>query len=114
LNKPSACSFEDFEKADIRIGTIREAKPFSEAIKPAYKLVIDFGPVLGVRRSSAQLTARYQPGDLVGRQVLAVVNFPAKQIGPFLSECLVLGAVEGKKVHLLQPDSTVTDGSRVS
>jgi len=113
LNKPSTCSFEDFEKADIRIGTIREALPFPEAIKPAYKLVVDFDPALGIRRSSAQLTARYQPEDLVGRQVLAVVNFPAKQIGPFLSECLVLGAVEGKNVYLLQPDSTVTNGSRI-
>jgi len=111
LNKTGLCSFADFEKVDIRIGTILEASVFPEARKPAYKLLIDFGHPIGVKRSSAQITTKYQTERLVGMQVTAVVNFPPKQIGPFLSECLVLGAVEEDYVHLLAPDRPCTNGS---
>lgn len=84
-------SFSDFEKVEIRTGTIVEVLPFPEARKPAWRLKIDFGPDIGVKKSSAQITIHYQPEDLVGRQVLAVVNFPPRQIGPFKSEVLTLG-----------------------
>lgn len=84
-------SFDDFLKVDIRVGTVVEARPFPEARKPAIILLIDFGPELGVKKSSAQITTHYQLGDLVGRQVMAVVNFPPRQIGPLRSEVLTLG-----------------------
>ena len=101
----------DFEKVDMRIGTIEEVSDFPEARNPSYKLKIDFGPVIGIRKSSAQITSKYSKEELVGKQVVAVVNFPAKQIGPFMSECLVLGAVDGNDVILLHPDANVPNGS---
>jgi tRNA-binding protein len=106
-------SWQDFEKVDMRVGVVVEAQEFPEARRPAYKLTIDFGP-LGMKRSSAQITHRYRPADLVGRHVVAVVNFPPKQIGPFVSEVLVLGAYnESGEVILLHPDRAVTPGSKI-
>ncbi|MEX2147972.1 MAG: tRNA-binding protein [Candidatus Rokuibacteriota bacterium] len=106
-------TWPDFEKVDIRAGIVTDARPFPEARKPAYRLWIDFGP-LGIKRSSAQITAHYEPAALVGRPVIAVVNFPPRQIGPFLSEVLVLGAYDDAgEVVLLRPDSSVTPGARI-
>jgi tRNA-binding protein len=106
-------AWADFEKVDIRVGVVTDAKAFPEARKPAYRLWIDFGP-LGVKRSSAQITAHYRPEALVGRQVIAVMNFPPRQIGPFVSEVLVLGAYDDAgEVVLLCPDSSVTPGARI-
>ncbi len=106
-------SWEDFERVDMRVGVVLDAQPFPEARKPAFKLSIDFGP-LGVKRSSAQITHRYAPGELVGRRVIAVVNFPPKRIGPFVSEVLVLGAYgDGGEVILLRPDFDVAPGSKI-
>ena len=107
-------SWTDFAQVDIRVGTIVEARPFPEARKPAYQLVLDFGPEVGIKKSSAQLTHHYTPARLLGRQVLAVVNFPPKQIGPFRSEVLVLGApdAEGRTV-LAAPAAPVPNGSRL-
>ena len=97
----------------MRVGVVVEAQEFPEARRPAYKLTIDFGP-LGTKRSSAQITHHYRPSDLVGRRVIAVVNFPPKQIGPFVSEVLVLGAYnEAGEVILLRPDHDVTPGSKI-
>jgi tRNA-binding protein len=93
-------TWEDFERVDMRVGVVLEAQPFPEARKPAIKLSIDFGP-LGIKRSSAQITERYVPGDLVGRRVIAVVNFPPKRIGPFVSDLLLLGAYCGGVVVIL-------------
>lgn len=108
-------SWQDFGQVELRVGTVTRAEPFPEARKPAYKLTIDFGPEVGVRRSSAQITDRYEPDALVGRQVLAVTNFPPKQIGPFMSECLVTGFVQTDgSVVLAVPDSPVADGSRLA
>ena len=105
--------WEDFEKVDLRIGTVIRAEPFPEARKPAYRLWIDLGP-LGQRRSSARITDHYRPEDLIGRQVACVVNFPPKQIGPFVSEVLVLGAyVNDQEVILLGPDRDVARGRRI-
>ena len=106
-------SWPDFEKVDMRVGVVVDAREFPEARRPAYKLTIDFGP-LGMKRSSAQITHHYRPADLVGRHVVAVVNFPPKQIGPFVSEVLVLGAYnDAGEVILLHPDQAVTPGSKI-
>lgn len=106
-------SWGDFERVDMRVGVVVDAQEFPEARRPAYKLWVDFGP-LGVKRSSAQITRRYAPADLVGRRVVAVVNFPPKQVGPFVSEVLVLGAYDAAgDVILLAPDFDVAPGSRI-
>ncbi|WP_072994000.1 tRNA-binding protein [Pseudozobellia thermophila] len=107
-------SWSDFEKIDMRVGTIIAVEDFPKARNPAYRVQIDFGPEIGVKKSSAQITVRYDKGDLIGKQVVAVVNFPKKQIADFMSECLVLGAVEGKDVTLLQPGFTVRNGLKIS
>lgn len=107
-------SFEDFLKVDIRVGTIVTAEPFPEARVPAYKLSIDFGTALGIKNSSAQITHRYSPDQLVGRQVMAVVNFPPKKIGPFTSEVLCLGLPDGNgAVVLIGPDHPVPTGGKL-
>lgn len=106
-------SWEDFEKIDIRIGTIIEVKDFPKAKKPAYQLLIDFG-MLGQKKSSAQITAKYKIEELLNRQVIAVVNFPPKQIADYISECLVLGIYdENKNVILLQPERQVSNGMKI-
>lgn len=105
-------SFDDFLKVDIRAGTIVKVEDYPEARKPAYKLEVDFGP-LGIKRSSAQITHLYKKEDLIGKQVIAVVNFPPKQIGKFVSEVLVLGLPSEEKVVLLQPTMTVENGCRL-
>ncbi|HTZ69624.1 MAG TPA: tRNA-binding protein [Acetobacteraceae bacterium] len=107
-------TYADFEKLDIRVGTVVDARPFPEAKKPALQLWIDFGPDIGVKKSSAQITVHYKPDQLIGRQVCAVVNFPPRQIGPFLSEVLTLGLPgdEGEVV-LAKPDFKVPDGGRL-
>jgi tRNA-binding protein len=107
-------TFDDFLAVDIRAGTVIRAEPYPEARKPAIKLWIDFGPELGERKSSAQITAHYTPETLVGRQVMAVVNFPPRQIGKFMSECLVLGVSdEDGGIVLLSPDQGVPNGGRM-
>jgi tRNA-binding protein len=111
---PTRISFDDFLKVDIRVGTVVEARPFPEARKPACQLVIDFGPDIGRRKSSAQITRNYALDDLVGRQVAAVVNFPPRQIGPMMSEVLTLGFPdEAGEVVLLAPERKVPDGGRM-
>jgi tRNA-binding protein len=112
---PSTISWDDFEQVDLRAGTITRAEPFPEARTPAYKLWIDFGKEIGTLPSSAQITDRYDPEELTGRQVLGVVNFPPKQIGPFQSECLVTGFVlEDDEVVLAGPDDVVPNGTRLA
>lgn len=107
-------SWSDFEKVDMRVGTVVNAEGFPEARNPSYKLQIDFGSELGIKKTAAQITTKYALHELVGKQVIAVVNFPKKQIGPFMSECLVLGAVDRKDVTLLQPSFPVVNGLRIS
>lgn len=107
-------SFDDFMKVDVRVGRIVEAEVFKEARKPAYKMMIDFGAEIGVKKSSAQITKHYQPEELIGRLVMAVVNFPPRQIGPIRSEVLTLGVPdEDGEVVLLTPDKDVPIGGRL-
>jgi tRNA-binding protein len=107
-------SIEDFDKLDIRVGRVVDAKPFPQARKPAFRLWIDFGAEIGVKQSSAQITVHYHADQLIGRQVLAVVNFPQRQIGPFVSEVLTLGVPdEDGAVVLLRPDFDVPNGGRM-
>jgi tRNA-binding protein len=106
--------YQDFERVDIRVGTIVDAQPFPEARKPAFKLTIDFGAEIGTKRSSAQLTVHYKADQLIGRQVCAVVNFPPRQIGPFMSEVLTLGMPDDDgSVVLIKPDFKVPNGGRL-
>lgn len=106
--------YADFERLDIRVGTVTDAQPFPEARKPAIKLWIDFGPEIGMKRSSAQLTVHYAPDRLIGRQVCAVVNFPPRQIGPFISEVLTLGLPDQDgAVVLIRPDHPIPNGGRL-
>ena len=107
-------SWPDFEKVDMRVGVVTDARDFPEARKPAYRLWIDFGPELGVKRSSAQLTAHYGAAELIGRRVVAVVNFAPRQIGPFVSEVLLMGAYDERgEVILLSLDQPVAPGSKI-
>lgn len=106
-------TFEDFLKLDIRVGTIISAKVFEKAKKPAYQLEVDLGEEIGVKKSSAQITAIYKPEDLVGKQVLAVVNFPPRQIADFMSEILVLGVYAENGVVLIKPDKQVKNGDKL-
>lgn len=109
-----AITYDDFRKTDIRVGTIIEAEPFPQARRPAYKLKIDFGEVIGLRRSSVQIVPNYRLEELVGRQIAAVINFPPKQIGPFISEVLALGFEdEAGNVTLVRPDKLVPNGRRL-
>lgn len=105
-------TWDDFAKVDIRVGTIISAEVFREARKPAYKITVDFGK-LGQRRSSAQITKLYAPEELIGRQVICVVNFPVKQIATLLSECLIMGVVDGDMVTLLSPERKVENGLKI-
>ena len=106
-------TFDDFMKLDIRVGTVVEAKVFEKARKPSYQLAVDFGEELGVKRSSAQITQQYQPEELIGKQVLAVVNFPPRQIANFFSEVLVLGTYSEGGVVLITPDKPVNNGDKL-
>ncbi|MCH5147207.1 MAG: tRNA-binding protein [Clostridiales bacterium] len=106
-------TFEDFTKLDIRVGTVLETEVFEKAKKPAYKLKIDFGKDIGIKKSSAQITERYTTDELVGKQVLAVVNFPPRQIADFMSEVLVLGTYSDGGVVLITPDKPVDNGDKL-
>lgn len=113
-NNLNNLTWQEFERVEMRVGTILEANDFPEARKPAYQLTIDFGSEIGIRKTSAQITARYAKEDLIGRQVISVVNFPKKQIGKFMSECLVLGSVgNNNEIVLLAPDFKVQNGLRI-
>lgn len=106
-------TFDDFMKLDIRVGTILEAKIFEKAKKPAYQLIIDFGEEIGIKKSSAQITEVYNCNDLIGKQILAVVNFPPRQIADFMSEVLVLGTYSDQGVVLIRPDVLVSNGDKL-
>ena len=113
-SKKSLATFDELLKIDIRVGRVIEAAPFPEARKPALKLVIDFGAEIGLKKSSAQITEYYNEDSLIGRQVMAVVNFPPRQVGPFMSEVLTLGlSDEEGHIILIGPDSEVPDGQRL-
>ncbi len=105
--------WEDFKKIEMRVATIIDVKDFPEAKKPAYQLMLDFGPELGTRKTSAQITKRYSKEELLGQQVIAVINFPKKQIANFMSECLVLGAVQKDDVVLLKPETKIPNGLQI-
>ncbi|MGO3708333.1 MAG: tRNA-binding protein [Mesonia hippocampi] len=107
-------SWNDFEKIEMRVGTIIEVNDFPEARNPSYQLKIDFGAELGIKKTSAQITKRYKKEDLLGKQTIAVVNFPKKQIANFMSECLLLGAVNADEVTIIQPEAKVPNGLRIS
>ena len=110
----ASLSYDEFDKVDIRIGTVTKAEPFPEARKPAYKLTIDFGPLIGIKRSSAQVTKHYALDELVGRRVAAVVNFPPRQIGPVMSEVLCLGFPDAEgEVVLVSVDRAAPDGGKL-
>ncbi|HEX4300202.1 MAG TPA: tRNA-binding protein [Gammaproteobacteria bacterium] len=110
----SEISWSDFEKVELRVGTVTAVEPFPEAHKPTYKLTVDFGPEVGIRHSSVQITVHYTLDQLMGRQVVGVVNFPPKRIGPFMSECLVTGFYrEDGSVILAVPDQPVPDGAKL-
>ena len=112
--KAPPCTFDDFQKVDIRVGTVVDVQAFPEARKAALKLWIDFGPEIGIKKTSAQITAHYSRDTLIGRQVAAVVNFPPRQIGPFLSEVLTLGFADATgAVVLIQPTQPVPNGGRL-
>jgi len=110
--KNNELSWADFMKVEMRVGTVISAEVFEEARNPAYKIQVDFGEY-GIRKTSAQITTRYQPEDIVGKQVVAVVNFPPKQIATIMSECLILGAVDGKEVTLIEPGMKAKNGLRI-
>lgn len=115
LEAAATITWDEFERVDLRVGTVTAVEEFPEARRPAYRLWIDFGPDLGVRKSSAQITVRYTPAELVGRQVVAVVNFPRKQVGPFTSEVLVTGFPDADgAIVLAQPERPVPDGARLA
>ncbi|MCL4140165.1 UNVERIFIED_CONTAM: hypothetical protein GTU68_011058 [Idotea baltica] len=114
MTKSPSANYSDFSSLDIRVGTVLTAEIFAEARRPAYKLTIDFGE-MGILKSSAQITDYYQPQDLLGKQIIAVVNFPAKQIATLMSQCLVLGSLDSVgAVTLLQPDRQVKNGDKIA
>ncbi|MFA7284428.1 MAG: tRNA-binding protein [Candidatus Absconditabacterales bacterium] len=104
---------EEFEKVDMRVGTVIDVQDFPEAKNPAYQIWIDFGDEVGIKKTSAQVTKLYKKEDILGKQVVAVVNFPPKQIASFMSECLILGAINGKDITLLQPNLPCDNGLRI-
>jgi tRNA-binding protein len=109
----SEITWGDFEKIEMRVGTIIDSEPFPKSRNPSYKLKIDFGDTIGTKWSSAQITTIYSMEELIGKQIIAVVNFPKKQIADFMSECLILGAVNDKEVTLLHPERMVQNGLRI-
>lgn len=110
---PNTLNWSDFAKVEMRVGTIIKVDNFPEARNPAYQIQVDFGEEIGIKKSSAQITGRYNRKELIGKQVVAVINFPKKQIANFMSECLILGAVDGKNVVLLQPETSVANGLKI-
>lgn len=113
MENNNSLTLDDFMKVEMRVGTIIQAEEFKEVRNPAYKLVVDFGEEIGLRKTSAQITQLYTLDELIGKQVIVVVNFPPKQIATFMSECLIMGAVDGKEVTLLRTDKPVKNGLRI-